>query len=375
MRGIKSQIKIMDFKAQLKNYQEQINLAAGEFSRELLAQSEQDCGEQSTEVLSALTSILNRGGKRLRGALAMWAYQTFADSAQYNQQNAVQLALAIELMHAYILMVDDIQDRSDTRRGGPAAHKILEKFVSENFDQKDLGHRALALTLNAALCGSHLSNQILSSLQAGQGIRVQLIKEINQTMYQTAQGQSGDILSEISGQSSEQDVLEVMDFKTGRYSIASPLKMGLILSQNSLHEDTEFMHLIDDFARSVGRMFQAVDDYLGVFGAVDETGKSNKDDLSEGKQTLLVVWARENIELETAEFLNGILGQKNISDSDLEKVQQIMKSSGVVQRLEEFVEQNAKSARQTLQKISDKCPEKDLDFLSQLVDYLAKRKA
>ena len=64
-------------------------------------------------------------------------------------------ACAIEMMHVYVLIIDDIQDRSELRRGGPTAHKMLETAHGVHKWHGSAEHTGVALALNAALLGSH----------------------------------------------------------------------------------------------------------------------------------------------------------------------------------------------------------------------------
>src|ERR1044071_7300148 len=79
----------------------------------------------ATLEVDAFLDILSRGGKRIRGALVMLGYEM---SGGTNTKMIIQAARATEMLHAYVLMLDDIQDRSSMRRGGPTAHIALADY-------------------------------------------------------------------------------------------------------------------------------------------------------------------------------------------------------------------------------------------------------
>src|SRR5690606_17468007 len=102
--------------ADIRSYAEYLRLAVDRQYGSYVAEAE-------TEVF---LDILARGGKRIRGGLVMVGYEMCGGA---NRKMIVQAARAIEMLHAYMLMIDDIQDRSALRRGKPSAHKMIESYV------------------------------------------------------------------------------------------------------------------------------------------------------------------------------------------------------------------------------------------------------
>ena len=86
-------------------------------------------GASYADIFAAYLSVLARGGKRIRGALTVLAYDIFGGC---DRNAAVDAAVVIEMLHASLLVIDDIADNSDTRRGQPAAHRLLEKYHAEH---------------------------------------------------------------------------------------------------------------------------------------------------------------------------------------------------------------------------------------------------
>ncbi len=134
-----------DVQKRLTIYQKAIDLEIHTYSEALLARTASEYTPYSYDALDSYMAILRRGGKRIRGALAMAGYHLAGGE---DEQLARRVALVIELIHAYLLVIDDIADRSELRRGGPTAHKIIEA-----------GHRARQLHGDSEHFGESIATQ------------------------------------------------------------------------------------------------------------------------------------------------------------------------------------------------------------------------
>ena len=160
-------------------------------------------------------SVLERGGKRIRGSLVMLGYEM---SGGADKEMITQAARAIEMLHAYILIVDDIQDRSEIRRGGPSAHFLLADEHHKRGFAGDGVHFGVAIALNAALSGAHAAQTILANLDTDvENIR-KVLSIVNRTMLVTSHGQTSDIVNEVSVDVSKEDIERVLEWKTAHYS-------------------------------------------------------------------------------------------------------------------------------------------------------------
>ena len=275
------------FSKTLEEYKNRVDTAIDKYVKETQKQVLNDYGHKARLAVDAYLEILQRGGKRIRGSLAIHAYESLGGT---DNEMIDQVALSIEMMHAYILIIDDIQDRSAVRRDGPTAHVLLENYHHKQELAGNAEHFGLSVALNAALEGAHAANVILSNINVENDKRLQVIDKLNATMQTTAHGQTGDILNEVVAKVDMSDVDKVLEWKTAKYTILNPLQIGMILAGS---RDDE-LKKVEKFAYHAGRLFQITDDIIGTFGSEFESGKSPMDDTREGKRTIITVYALEN---------------------------------------------------------------------------------
>lgn len=320
-------------------------------------------GNYSLLVSKAYTDLLKRGGKRIRGVLTMVGYEMCGG---IDSKMIVQAARAIEMMHAYMLIIDDIQDRAELRRGGPSVQKMLESNHVEQKWQGDAAHTGVSLALNAALLGSHGAELVLSNLEIEPELRLKALNIMNHTMIVTAHGQTNDIVNEIIESATLEQIETVMQWKTAHYSFLNPIHMGMVLA-GAPCEDT---NAITQYALNLGKAFQITDDLLVVSGE-DDSGKNPMDDIREGKQTLLTLHSLKNSP--DADFLKKCLGNTQLTQTDFEKCQQIFVQSSAVDYSNSKAEEYISAARKSLSQNAERWDKASVVFLDELTQYLYKR--
>lgn len=354
------------FKAKLHDYKQAIDADIAEYSKNVSASTLKDYGKYSRVASDAYFEILQRGGKRIRGALVLLGYEM---SGGKDFKLSLKAARAIEMMQAYILIIDDIQDRSAVRRGGPAAHKILEQYHEQKHMAGDAEHFGVAVALNSALGGAHAAQMILADLDCPQELRTKLIGIMNKTMLITAHGQTNDIVNELIADVDERAVDNVLEWKTAHYTLLNPLHVGMVLA-GANEADTK---AITDYAMHAGRAFQITDDILGTFGHEQESGKSPMDDIREGKRTLLTVHALHNAQASDQNFLIQVLGNQHITPAEFERCKQIIQSSGALEYAKKQASDHVDSAIKALQPHEGRWSSEGTDFLTGLARYLLSR--
>lgn len=333
---------------------------------DVTGQAEKTYGAPSLLVANAYTAILKRGGKRLRGILTMVGYEMCGGT---NQTMILQAARAVEMMHAYILIIDDIQDRSVLRRGGPSAHKILESAHASNKWNGDAAHSGLSLSLNAALLGLHGAEVVLANLDADQELRLKALTIMNHTMIVTTHGQTHDIVNEINSvEVTSADIENVLQWKTAHYSVLNPIHMGMVLA-GAPCEDT---NAITEYALHTGKAFQIIDD-LQVVAEGRDSGKTASDDIREGKQTILTMHALHNAPAADIKFLKSCLGDQELKDADFQECQSIILSSGAADYAKTVAKEHINAARASLKQHADRWTPGTVQFLDDLARYILTR--
>ncbi|HSW65967.1 MAG TPA: polyprenyl synthetase family protein [Bacillota bacterium] len=312
--------------------------------------------------------ILTRGGKRIRGALVMAGYEMCGGT---NQEMIVQVARAIEMLHAYILIIDDIQDRSSLRRGKPTAHKMLTAYHRKHRLQGDEAHAGISLALDAALAGAHAAEMILANVNADAELRLKVLSIVNRTMAITAHGQTLDIMNELVKTPEAADIERVLEWKTALYTIINPLHVGMVLAG----ADCRATDAITPYGQHVGKAFQITDDILGIYGNEQSLGKTPGDDIREGKGTVLTMYALRHASQPDAAFLRSCLGKQDLTHAEFTKCRAIIETSGALAHAKKMALDHARAALTTLDEATGLWSEDGTVFLRSLVAALQGRAA
>ena len=305
----------------IAKYQPIINTTIEEFCQQSLAEAKSDYGKNFTQIFEAYLSVLQRGGKRFRGALAMHSYELFGGK---DSEVSRQVGLVMEMLQAYLLVIDDLVDQSDFRRGEPAAHKMIENLHETNKLAGDMTHFGVSQTIFSGIIGQNIAYDIIAKLPVEDSIRLTGLAFVNDIMIKTNVGQIMDVNNAAWLVDDEAQILQTLRQKTAHYSVFLPLKIGAILAGG----DAEF---IKPFAMNVGLAYQLHNDIQGTFGDESKTGKPAKDDIVEGKRTILLTYALTNTTPTDREFLERAAGNTNLTEDDFERVLKIMRDSGALE--------------------------------------------
>jgi geranylgeranyl diphosphate synthase, type I len=230
------------------------------------------------------------GGKRLRPTFAYWGWRGAAGAGE--PLNPVLPALAaLELMHTFALVHDDIMDESATRRGRPTAHRL---FAGQHARAGRLGDSGRFGTTAAILVGDLClvwADQLLARTPLSTATLFSVRARYDRMRVEAVAGQYLDVLGESSpSEWSAERAMLVARLKTASYTVQRPLQFGLALAGPV---DSDLDDAYCRYGQLVGEAFQLRDDLLGVFGDPAVTGKPAGDDLRAGKPTTLLLLARQ----------------------------------------------------------------------------------
>jgi geranylgeranyl diphosphate synthase type I len=356
----KALTKLAEYK---KTIDADITAYAGHIRQVTLLQHGSRVAETETDVFF---DVLARGGKRIRGGLVIAGYEMCGGT---NRKMIVQAARAIEMLHAYMLIIDDIQDRSALRRGKPSAHKMVEAYVKKHKLKGDAAHAGVSLALNAAIVGAHAAQMVLANLDAPPQLRLNALGITNRTMTITAHGQTLDIINEMVDKPSRGDIERVLEWKTALYTVINPLHVGMVLAG----ADCPATDAVTPYARHAGRAFQITDDILGIYGDEKELGKTPGDDIREGKGTLLVLYALDHAEPAGKTFLKKCLGNPKLTAKEFEKCRQIIKNSGALAHAQKTAAEELQKALASLDNTKSLWSQEGTGFLKGLARVLQNR--
>jgi geranylgeranyl diphosphate synthase type I len=211
-------------------------------------------------------------GKQLRPTLLLLA----AEAAGGDPAVAMPAAAAVELLHNFSLIHDDVQDRSPERRHRPVVWAIWG--AAQAINAGDAMHSTAALAiLRCAEAGAPPADVL------------EVAALMHECCLRLVEGQYLDLVFERRDDVTVDDYLSMIDGKTGAL-LASSIEMGALLGGGRAERE-EWR----TFGRHLGRAFQIVDDVLGVWGDASITGKPTADDVIKGKRALPFLLARERL--------------------------------------------------------------------------------
>ena len=345
----------------------------------------------SPETLPLLEAIesLSTGGKRLRALLSYWGWRG-AGGARVTENRGtwsiVKAGMAVELFQTSALIHDDIIDRSDTRRGAPSVHKRFEATHEQNNWRGDAFNYGLTGGILAGDLTLAWSAEVFASLGEGALYGSPARTIFDRMRSEVLAGQYLDVYSEVldteDASSALQRALNVIRFKSAKYSCEHPFTIGgsLALQARALEsgagaisEEHPVLAGYRAFGLPLGEGFQLRDDELGVFGRPEVTGKPAGDDLREGKRTVLVALTSAALSEQEAALLHDSLGNPNLSDEQVERIRELMVSSGAFAEHERLIEQKSHAVFEALDALE--LDELVRAALSDIVDRALRRKS
>lgn len=267
--------------------------------------------------------LLPAGGKRLRPLMCHWGWVASHGNAHgggYDEM--VRAGAALELLHLFALVHDDVMDRGDSRRGRPTPHVEAAKAHA---DQGALGDSALFGDSVAILLGD-LALSEASVLIAGASRSLQhLWREM---LRELVHGQLLDVTAAAARRRDMGHARRVARLKSGAYTIQRPLLLGALAAG----ADPGTLTALTAYGEHLGEAFALRDDMLGVWGDPAATGKPVGDDLLASKATVLLAEARRLLSPEVSERYLGASAQ--ITPDDVPVLQQLMVDAGVREEVE-----------------------------------------
>ncbi len=268
-----------------------------------------------------------RNGKRIRPLVLLVSYSGYKKKRK-NFSEVLKLAAAIEIMHSFLLVQDDIIDKSNLRRGGKSLHILSAEKYSHLTHNPDIGSD-VAIVLADVMFSNAV--ELICSCNIRKKEKDEFLKIFARTYEMTAWGQILDSLHSLPKNIDEKEnvALQISTLKTAYYTIYYPMLMGYVLSGGRSSSE---MEKIRDFSIPLGMGFQIRDDILGVFGKTDETGKPDDSDILEGKMTLLVQTAIGNLasKKEKKEFIS-LFTQRKKKKSDIAAIRSGLVESGALE--------------------------------------------
>ena len=271
---------------------------------------------EAAPLVDEIRRIIGAGGKRLRPSFCFWGYRATTGS---DGRAVLDAAAALELLHTFAIVHDDIMDKADDRRG-------VETVNAARGDDVALLVGDLALVLADDLfVHSGFAPQVVAR---GFGCYSRMRQEV-------IAGQYLDLEASRLPEVGEEEARRIAVLKSGRYSVEEPLAIGATLGGAS----GDLLHGLSAFAAPLGEAFQLRDDLLGTFGHSTETGKSVDSDIRQGKRNILFAATLARLAGEERDFFVERWGAgDDLSSAEVERLRGLIESSGARRVIETLLE-------------------------------------
>ncbi len=354
-------------KKQAQSINSEVNRALTRFRKEV---------ELTNSHLIPLVDLLIascQGGKRVRGMLVELGYEiaqihlvhlggvmasaSLQPATVRGVKEITKIGAAYEILHASILVHDDVIDESKLRRGQITLYRKLGG-----------DHYGISQAIGLGDIGLFLPVKIIAETGFDSKLKNKAISFFAQTIINTGLGQILDVeLPHLRGERKEKDVIAIHTLKTAQYTVSGPLILGAILAGANGNLQKELVK----FGGNLGVAFQIQDDILGVFGDEGELGKSTTSDIEEGKNTLLITYALQKATAKQNEILKRYYGTGEVGEKELEQVREVFVQTGALDYSRKQAAAYVKMAIKILPQITK--DSKMSKLLQQLAEYLVER--
>jgi len=294
----------------------------------------------------AMEHLPSAGGKRLRPALAMIS----ADAVKKGEgKRALPFGIALEIIHNFTLVHDDIMDRDELRRGVKTVHVVFDEAMAIN-----AGDAMFALAFN-----------ILSRIDVSDDVLRDILEDVSSMVLGIAEGQQMDMDFEERMDISPEEYLEMIEKKTALMFINAAKNGARIAGA-----PPEIYEKMAEYGKYMGLAFQIWDDYLDLRADEETLGKPVGSDIRNGKKTLMVLYAINRLEGEDKERFLSILGNESASEEEVKEAIALMEKVGAIEDAENLALEYAEKAKNALNVLEDG---EEKEALLDLVDYVIRR--
>ena len=296
---------------------------------------------------NAMMHLIKGGGKRLRATLPWLVAKAVGNS----HSGLLDIGAAIEIVHNFTLVHDDIMDDDDTRRGLNAVHIEYGLPTAIN-----AGDAMLAIAFERLVSAKGLDNKDVAAM----------VNRLAWMVRRVSEGQQLDIEFEDRIAVSEEDYFEMIEGKTAVMFLTCA-EIGSRMSG----ADDETIQCMADWGLAVGLCFQLMDDLIDVLSDSDTLGKPAGSDIAQGKRTLMVIHALSKEDSPSQRDLLSVLGKgDSATQEEIDVGLKALADLGSIQYARERAEMYHSNAHALL----DRLPESPaLIALRELTDYQLKR--
>ena len=318
----------------------------GNYSGDIIKTIEEELITITPDNLAESSVYLTKaGGKMLRPALTLIT----ADAVSGKSENALKSGAAIELIHTFSLIHDDIMDQDDMRRGMPSVHKVWGEDV-------------------AILAGDTLFSKAFEIIIGSEGTSFEqnnmALATVADACVKICEGQALDMGFEERFDVTEDEYMEMIFKKTGAL-IAAATKVGAIMGGAS----EEVITAMYEYGRLIGLAFQIQDDYLDITSDEETLGKPIGSDIGKGKMTIIAI---KGLASDDSGRLLDILKAENNSLEEIDEAIEILTNCGAIEYARNLALESVDKAKEVLEILDDSSSKQ---VLADIADFVLERSA
>ena len=298
------------------------------------------CASEPADVLGVddlpdlLGLLVGSGGKRIRPVMAYLGWQSSSGRSRgVGHADVVRVSAALELLHAFALVHDDVMDESASRRGVPTAHIHAARL---HRDSGGCG-RPERFGENVAILLGDLAHAEADALVAGLPADLRRIWRL--LVVELVYGQRRDLTGSAAGRTDLGHAREVARLKSGAYTVERPLQLGAAAAR----APEVVTAALSTYGREVGEAFALRDDLLGIWGDPSRTGKPAGDDLISAKPTVILALAHQRATGAAREQLRKV-GTPGLTADEIAELQNALVDCGVVAEVEQRIREHVARA-------------------------------
>lgn len=298
----------------------------------------------------------SRASRHMRPAICIATARAFGAPIE----DAIHSAVSVELLHNALLVVDDIQDGSEERRGAPTLHEAHGVPLALNVGSTMSILSLVPLLANVERCGPHVA--------------LWIFERAIEVAQQCAEGQALELGWRLDNKLdlTDEDYLGMVLRKTCSYSTMLPMRIGAMIGTRARDVAEEIVR----FAFLLGAAFQIQDDLLNLVGDHRRYGKELAGDLLEGKRTLLVIRLLQRCRAEERAFVAAFLGlaREEKRPRDVERVLALMHEHDCIEAARHFAQSLLGAAAHEFDAgLGHLPPSRDKEFLRGLIPWVVEQ--
>jgi geranylgeranyl diphosphate synthase, type II len=251
--------------------------------------------------------VLNAGGKRVRPLITLFS----CESVGGTWRRALPAALAVEILHNFTLVHDDIMDASDSRRGRTTVHKRWNENVAIL-----VGDALIAVAYHSLLESKSPRHSDIATL-------------FTDGLLEVCEGQTFDMEFEGRADVTVDDYLLMIEKKTGAL-----LKMSAAVGGVIGNATKPQLRALEEFGRNIGLAFQIRDDLLDIQADAGKIGKPMYNDIRTGKRTFLLLYANDSATASQRRILHKVFKRTATGRGDIDRVVRTYRETGAAEAAE-----------------------------------------